>query len=393
MADQSATSTVESGLERVVAAQTSLSFIDGERGVLQYRGYNIEDLAQHSTYEEVVYLLWNGRLPSEPELRDFSGQLAENRALPERALERLRGLPKESPPMSILRTLVSFLGLIDPDAEDNSPPANLRKATRLTAQLATIAAAFDRHRRGLAPIAPRNDLSQAANFLYMLHGKPSPEEHARALDAYFILTADHGFNASTFTARVITSTLSDMHSAISGAIGALKGPAHGGAPNKVMEMFKEIGTLERAEPWIRQQVAAGKRIMGMGHRVYKTLDPRAQVLHQLTQRLSRSAAEPQWLSVAEATERAALAALQEAKPDKRLYTNVEFYTATTLYYVGIPIDYYASMFACSRIAGWCAHSMEQFADNRLIRPRAEYVGPRDQIYLPLAERAVKVAGS
>lgn len=291
--------------------------------------------------------------------------------------------------MAILRTMVSYLGLIDPDAEDNSPEANLRKVARLVAQFPTIAAAFARYRSGQEPIPPRQDLGHSANFLYMLHGKESQTEHARALDAYWITTADHGMNASTFTARVIASTNSDLHSTIVGAIGALKGPAHGGAPTGVMEMFKAIQKPERAETWIREQLARGKRIMGVGHRVYKAMDPRAIALHKFAEELSRMSEEPNWLRVAEATEDAAIKVLQETKPQHRLYTNVEFYTALTLYYVGIPVDYYPTMFACSRIAGWSAHVLDQFRDNRLIRPRAEYIGPKDLTYVPISERMVK----
>lgn len=377
------------GLEGVIIGQHALSFIDGERGILQYKGYPIQDLATQSSSEEVIYLLWYDRLPTEPEFHKFFHTLAENRALPEPALKRLLTLPKDAPPMAILRTIVSYLGLIDPDAEDNSPPALVRKATRLVAQFPTIAAAYDRYRRGLEPVAPRQDLGHAANFLYMLHGEEGRPEHAHALDAYMITTADHGMNASTFTARVIASTNSDYHSAIVGAIGALKGPAHGGAPTGVMEMFKAIQTPERAVPWIREQLAQGKRIMGIGHRVYKALDPRAAVLHKFAAELSKISGEPPWLKVAEATEDAAVKALKETKPQHRLYTNVEFYTALTLYYVGIPVDYYPTMFACSRIAGWSAHVMDQFRDNRLIRPRAEYIGPKDLTYVPLSERMAK----
>lgn len=379
------------GLEGVIIGQHTLSFIDGERGILQYKGYPIQDLATKSSYEEVVYLLWHDRLPTAPELQEFSLLLAENRALPESALKRLVTLPKDAPPMAILRTLVSYLGLIDPDGEANSPPANLRKATRLVAQFPTIAAAFARYRRGLEPVPPRKDLSHAANFLYMLHGKESTPDHVRALDAYWIVTADHGLNASTFTARVIASTNSDFHSAITGAIGALKGPAHGGAPTGVMEMFQAIATPDRAEAWIREKLSQGRKIMGMGHRVYKALDPRAIVLHKFAEELSQISDEPHWLQVAEATEDAAIKVLQEVKPGRRLYTNVEFYTALTLYYAGIAHDYYPTMFACSRIAGWSAHVLDQFRDNRLIRPRAEYIGPKNLTYVPIGERMVKAA--
>ena len=378
---------VARGLDGIVVTEHSLSFIDGENGILEYKGYPIQALATQATYEEVVYLLWHGHLPTQSELDLFSQELASNRTLPEEAMALLRACPPDAPPMSALRTVVSRLGLLDPDAEDGSDEANLRKATRLVAQFSSIAAAFHRLRQGMDPVPPREDLGHAANFLYMLHGEESRPEHITALNAYYVLTADHGMNASTFTARVIASTDSDLHSAVTGAIGALKGPAHGGAPNRVMEMFQDIGAADRAESWLRAELDAGRRIMGLGHRVYKTLDPRATVLHRLTRELSALSDEPQWLAIAEATEDAAVALLQKKKPQHRIYTNVEFYTATTLYYVGIPSDYYATIFACSRIAGWAAHLMEQYADNRLIRPRARYVGPRGQTFTPLAERA------
>lgn len=377
---------VARGLEGVIVTEHSLSFIDGENGILEYKGYPIQDLATQASYEEVVYLLWYGHLPTQADLAGFSEELARHRSLPEEIMALLRACPPEAPAMSALRTAVSRLGLLDPDAEDGSKEANLRKAIRLVSQFSSIAAAFHRLRRGMEPIEPRQDLGHAANFLYMLHGEESPPEHVKALNAYYVLTADHGMNASTFTARVIASTNSDLHSAVTGAIGALKGPAHGGAPNRVMEMFQEIGGAENARGWLQAELDAGRRIMGLGHRVYKTLDPRATVLHGLTRELSTLSDEPQWLSIAEATEDAAVALLQEKKPQHRIYTNVEFYTATTLYYVGIPSDYYATMFACSRIAGWTAHLMEQYADNRLIRPRARYIGPRSQTFQPLSER-------
>ena len=366
------TSTVNShrgGLEGVVAATTALSKVDGTAGKLIYRGYNIHDLAGKASFEEIAYLLWYGKLPTKMELVDLKVQMLEERTLPTAVLQVLNYLPPTAVPMDVLRTAVSAYG-----AATIQGKPTLDHAIALTERFPLILAAFHRIRNGLEPLEAHPEIGYAANYLYLLTGQMPKEEHVRALDTYLVLLADHGMNASTFTARVIASTESDIASAVVGAIGALKGPLHGGAPSKVKDMLDAIGTEDRAEGWLRDALAHGDRLMGFGHRVYKTQDPRAEELCEMAR-----IADPQQFALAHKVEELALALLKEQKPGRRLYTNVEFYTAVTLSSVGLPGDLFTPTFAASRIAGWTAHILEHVANNRLIRPEAEYTGPIEQI--------------
>ncbi len=369
---------VAKGLEGVVVSETALSHPDGENGRLIYLGYEIADLANNATYEEVVHLLWTGHLPTRGEFTEFSAKMASYRVLPKSVTDVIRTMPTDSEPMDVLRTAVSAFGAV----QKITGKATIEHAMALTAVFPTIMATFDRQRRGLAPLAPRADLNHAANYLYMLSGEVPSDQRTRALDTYLILTADHGLNASTFTARVIASTLSDMCSSIVGAIGALKGPLHGGAPALVLNMLREIGTPENAEAWLTAALDRGERLMGFGHRVYKAEDPRAKVLRSLAERTS----EIDFFRLAIRVEDLALKMLHERKPDRRLYTNVEFYSSAVLHGVGLPDDLFTPTFAISRVAGWTAHVIEQLKDNRLIRPDAEYVGPTRMTFVPLEKR-------
>lgn len=375
---------IRKGLEDVVAGTTELSLVDGVEGRLLYRGFDIHDLVEHATFEEVVYLLWHGDLPTQEQLNDLREQLASSRALPQEVLAMMEGFPKTAGPMDALRTAVSAMGLYDPEVDDNSREANLRKAIRLTARMATIVASHDRIRNGKEPIPPDPTMNHAANFLYMLKGTVPDELSARAFDVCLILHADHEFNASTFSARVAASTLSDMYSAITSAIATLKGPLHGGANTKVMEMLLEIGVPERVEPYIMKALSEKRRVMGFGHRVYKGEDPRAKPLKRMSQELGEKAGELKWYEISRRIEELLL-------KEKNLYPNVDFYAASVYYSLGIPMDLYTAIFAVSRISGWTAQVLEQYADNRLIRPRAEYVGPRLRPFIPLQARRVKGA--
>ncbi len=371
------------GLEGVVAAATALSLVDGTAGRLIYRGYAVGDLAAHATFEETAYLLWYGRLPNASELADLRAQMAAQRALPEQVIQIIQQHDKSAEPMDVLRTAVSALG----STGDFAAPPTVEQAISLTAKMPTILATFQRHRSGQPlPRASRDDLGHVANYLYLLSGAEPTFSQVRALDAYLILTADHGMNASTFTARVIASTLSDLISSITGAIGALKGPLHGGAPAKVADMLEAIGTQDRAEPWLRHELEQDQRIMGFGHRVYKTDDPRSVALRKLAGELS-SEKDAEWLALAHHVEDVTLRLLEEYKPGHKIYTNVEFYAAAVLRGVGLPKDFYTPTFASSRTAGWTAHVLEQISDNRLIRPASDYVGPYNLVYPVLAGRA------
>jgi len=371
-------SSVVKGLEGVVVADTALSEVDGENGRLVYVGYDIADLANHATFEEVVFLLFHGHLPNRRELSEHSASLASHRTLDPVVIDTIRALPVTSEPMDVLRTAASALGA----ASHFTGPASIDHATTLIAGFPTMVAAYDRIRRGLEPIEPREDLSHAGNYLYLLSGEEPSEQRTKALDTYLILTADHGLNASTFAARVIASTLSDMDSAIVGAIGALKGPLHGGAPALVLDMLKEIGTPENAEAWLTNALDHGVRLMGFGHRVYKTEDPRAKVLRALAERTS----EIGFFKLATRVEDLALQMLHARKPQNRLYTNVEFYSAAVMHGVNLPDDLFTPTFAISRVSGWTAHVLEQLKDNRLIRPASHYTGPWDLKALPLDQR-------
>lgn len=368
------------GLEGVVASETELGFIDGRAGVLLYRGYDIHDLASRAEYLEALYLLWHGHLPGRQELDRFRGELREHRPIDDRLIEVLRQIPTSGHPMDALRTAVSALGTFDTESDDLSTEALRSRATRLAAKIPTIVAAFDRIRNDRDPVAPDPSLSHAANFLYMLRGGEPPKEvEARALDTSLLLYLEHGLNASTFTCRVVASTLADLYSAICGGIGALKGSLHGGANQKAMEMLLEIGEVDRAEAWVDEALARKKKIMGFGHRVYKTEDPRATHLRRMSEELTSSLGEPRWHEIARTVEETML-------DRKGINCNVDFYCAPVYYTLGLPLDLFTPLFAMGRIGGWSAHVMEQQADNRLIRPRAEYVGARDREFVPIEDR-------
>ncbi len=363
------------GLEGVVAAQTRLSHVDGKNGVLIVGGYQIEDLAGHVGFEEAAHLLWKGRLPDRAELAKLSAEMAELRELHPLALDVLRAA-KAAPPIDALRMVCATLslGLADPNAI--TPEADFAAAMRLAACFPSIVAAHARLAKGQEPILPRKNLPLAANFLYMLHGKEPDPVAAQALDTYWVTVMDHGMNASTFTARVIASTRSDLVSSVTGALGALKGPLHGGAPGPVLDMLLEIRTADRAEPWLRNELAQGRRIMGFGHRVYKVRDPRAEVLSRVAERMGQAQLENRHLyELARHVEQTASRVLAEAKPGRTLRTNVEFYTALVLQALGLEPKQFVAMFACGRTAGWCAHVIEQHAEDHLIRPQSEYIGP------------------
>ncbi|MDQ3991462.1 MAG: citrate synthase [Actinomycetota bacterium] len=369
----------EKGLADVVAAETSISDIDGARGLLFYAGYDIHDLAEYSTFEETVYLLHNAALPSRDGLEDLNERLVSERDLDDFAQQLLGTLSEVTSPMSMLRTGVSAASAYDPDGWDQSPEANERKAMRLIARFPTMIAAYDRLRSGREPIPPDPKLPHAANLLYMLAGEEPEEDRARALDLCLVLHADHTMNASTFTARVVASTLADMHSAITAAICALKGPLHGGANEQVMKMLQEIGDVARAEGHVRDKLARKEKIMGFGHRVYKTEDPRATHLRRLSRELAERSGDGTWFEISERIENVVM-------DEKGLYPNVDFYAASVYHYLGIPIDLFTSVFAASRVSGWTAHVREQLADNRLIRPESDYVGPQNQRYVAIEDR-------
>jgi citrate synthase len=367
------------GLEGVVVARSRLCSIDGQRGVLIYSGYDVNDLADQASYEEVAFLILRGHLPTRDELDAFSAALVEARTLHSDTAQVIDLLAADAAPMEMLRTAVSADSTCDPDRSSNAEDANIRKATRLIGGMPAMVARYDRRRRGLDPIDPDPSLGHAANFLWMLTGERPSEEAARTFDVALILHADHEMNASTFTARVIASTLSDMHSAITGAIGALKGPLHGGANEQVMKLLMEIGSDERVEEEIRDRLARKERIMGFGHRVYKTYDPRAVILKRFSKMLADRSDEPHWFSMSEHIENAVL-------EEKGLYPNVDFYSASTYHYLGIETGLFTPIFAMSRVVGWAAHVIEQHGDNRLIRPSSEYVGPEPRSYVPIERR-------
>ena len=373
--------TAPKGLQDVVANESSICFIDGERGILSYRGIDIHELAQRSTFEETTYLLWNGKLPTASELKQFSQQLAAARTLPPQVIDFLRTLPKTAAPMEVLRTTVSLLSSYETDANSTTHAANLIKSFHLTSQIAMIVACFDRIRKGKNLIAPDPSLSHAANFLWLLNDEKPSATATRALDVALILHADHELNASTFAARVIAATLSDMHSAITGAIGALKGPLHGGANEAVMRVLYAIDKNdEDPVEHVRGMLERKEKISGFGHRVYTTEDPRATHLRRMSEELGRDA-NPKWYEMSRKIE-------LFVKDQKKLNANVDFYSASTYTTLGIDIDLFTPIFAVSRIAGWCAHVIEQHDDNRLIRPRAEYTGPAYPApYTPIEKRS------
>lgn len=370
---------VKAGLEDVVISTSDICFIDGHQGRLLYYGFDIDDLVAHSTFEEVAYLLWHGMLPSRKELDRHRKALAGARKLPPRLTRLLSAQPKKTVPMDALRTGVSALSAYDPDPADNSREATLRRAIQLTAQMPTLVAAWERIRHGKTPVAPSPRLSLAANFLYMISGKKPSELAARTLDVALILHADHELNASTFAARVTAATLSDLYAAVTSAIGALKGPLHGGANEGVMRMIESIGEPARAEGWTKKALADKVRIMGFGHRVYRVEDPRAKHLRRLAAELGQQAGKSRYVEVLDTVARV-------VTEQKRIYPNVDLYSGAAYAAMGIPTDQFTPIFAISRIAGWSAHVLEQHAHNRLIRPRAEYTGPTSATYVPIGLR-------
>ncbi|MGQ0627069.1 MAG: citrate/2-methylcitrate synthase [Phycisphaerales bacterium] len=370
------------GLEGVVASETKMSFIDGEKGVLEYVGIPIDDLARNSTFEETTFLLWNCRLPTRTELEGFALDLRSRYDLPKGLIEQIAALPKYAQPMHMLRTMVSSLSMYDAEPNRNDAASARDKALNILAQAPAIVAFFDRHRRGLPIVAPRKDLTFAANFLYMLNGKEPTPTMARAFDACMILHADHGLNNSTFTARVIASTKSDVYSAMSGAIGSLRGPLHGGANEDVMKMLNLIPTVGDCEKFIQDKLAKKDLIAGFGHRVYKAYDPRATYLKTLAKQLAEDTGNEALYQKSQAIEQVML----REKAAKGIYPNVDFYSATTYHCIGLQLDLFTPMFALSRLTGWSGHVIEQLSDNRLFRPNAEYVGPHAVAYTPLAQR-------
>jgi len=374
--------TYAKGLEGVIAADTEMSFIDGQAGVLEYVGIAIGDLSSNSTFEETVFLLWNRRLPTKSELDRFTSDLRAAYAPPAGILERIKALPKDAQPMHVLRTLVSELALYDNEPNANDVDSARDKAIRVLGSAPALVAAFDRHRRGLDFVAPDKNLTFAENFLYMLNGEKPTETMARAFDICMILHADHGLNNSTFTARVIISTLSDVYSALTGAVGSLRGPLHGGANEGVMQMLNEIPSLDKVESYIMGKIERKEKIMGFGHRVYKAKDPRATDLQKLAKQLADDTGNQDLYAKSNAIEQI----MERELAAKGIYPNVDFYSATTYHCIGLKLDLFTPMFALSRLGGWSGHIIEQLSDNRLFRPTAQYVGPHDVKYTPIAER-------
>jgi citrate synthase len=373
------TGTSAAGLRGVAAATSSISDVNGEKGELIYQGYNIHDLAKHSTFEEVVFLLWNKRLPNDLELSELKRSLSEASEIPKEIIELMKQFPDEADPTDVLRTTVSALEFYDPGSRNLSREASIRMATKLTAQFPTIVAASDRIRKGREPLRPNPSFNIASNFLYMLKGEEPSEHDARVFDICLILHADHELNASTFTARVVAGTLASMYSAVTAAIAALSGPLHGGANTNVMKTLLEIGAVENVESYIKKALAEKRKIMGFGHAVYRTEDPRATHLRQFAKEMGEQAGNAKWYEMSRRMEEVMMR-------EKGLYPNVDFFSASTYYMMGISLDLYTPIFALSRISGWTGHILEQFADNKLIRPRAEYVGRRDVPYVPIGER-------
>jgi|SRR5690554_143563 len=372
------------GLEGVVAAQTRISKVMGEEGRLIYGGYEIDDLARNTSFEEVCHLLWYGELPDRAALDRLRSELVNGARVDERVLGVVRAAPPKTHPMATLRTAVSALAYSDPEAEDMTPEANQRKAIRLTGQVVTLTAAIDRLRKGKDPIAPREDLGLAANLLYMLTGEEPDTDAERIMDAALTLHAEHGLNASTFAARVTAATLADLHSAVTSTIGTLKGPLHGGANERVMRMLLEIDRPENAATWVTEALGRGEKIMGFGHRVYRALDPRASILKELAGKLSARGGDTRWLDISEQVQQVMAREMQAR--GKKIYPNVDFFSASVYYTLGIEMDLFTNIFASARMAGWTAHVLEQWQDNRLIRPRAEYIGPERREVVPIEKR-------
>ncbi|MEJ7622858.1 MAG: citrate synthase [Pyrinomonadaceae bacterium] len=367
------------GLRGVVAAQSAIGDVNGETGVLIYQGYDIHDLAENSTFEEVVFLLWNGRLPSQVELEELSSQIRENYGVPTQIIQGMQYFPKDADPMDVLRTCVSALDFFDKDGHGTDRENALKSAIKLTGQMGTIAAAWDRIRNGKQPVTPDMSRSIADNFLYMLRGEAADADEVRMFDVCLILHADHELNASTFTTRVVAGTLADMYGAVTAGIAALAGPLHGGANTNVMKMLIEIDDPAKIDAWVDEALESKKKIMGIGHAVYKTEDPRATWLRRYSKQMADKKGETKWYEMSQRIE-------QLMHEKKGMFPNVDFYSASTYYLMGIPLDLYTPIFAVSRVSGWTGHILEQYANNKLIRPRAEYIGKLDQKYVPIGER-------
>jgi|ERR1035437_1336680 citrate synthase len=373
------TTAAAAGLRGVVAAQSAIGDVNGEQGILIYQGYNIHDLAEHSTFEEVVFLLWNGRLPKEEELKSLTAEIRANYNAPPAVIAMMKQFPKDADPMDVLRTAISSLDFYDKDGHGTDREPALRAAIRLTAQMGTIAAAWDRIRNGKDVIAPDSSLSIAANFLYMLRGERADADEERMFDVCLMLHADHELNASTFTTRVVSGTLAGMYGAVTAGIAALAGPLHGGANTNVMKMLIEIDDPSKVDAWVDKALEEHRKIMGIGHAVYKTEDPRATWLRKYSRHMGEKKGELKWFEMSQRIEQLML-------EKKGMFPNVDFYSASTYYLMGIPLDLYTPIFAVSRISGWTGHILEQYGHNKLIRPRAEYIGARDLKYTPIADR-------
>ncbi len=371
--------TVAKGLKGVLAGDSSICDVDGDLGKLLYRGYNVDDLAENCSFEEVAWLLFHGELPTPFQLDEFRSQVVRYTELPVELIEFLKTLPRDTPPMSALRSAVSLAGVLDADAENECLDANYNKAIRLTALVPTLTAAIRRIRDGKEPVAPRADLGLAANFMYMLNSLEPTADEVKAMDLILILHAEHGYNASTFAARVIIATLTDIYSAITGAIGALKGKLHGGANTEVLKTLLTLGSVEKVAPWVEETRANKGKFMGFGHAVYQTPDPRAKFLKELSRRLGIEKGEPKWYDISVEIERLVTSAIGKN-------CNVDFYSASLQHYMGIPGELFTCVFASSRIVGWCAHVLEQLKDNKIIRPSVNYVGPAERPYLPMDQR-------
>jgi len=371
--------TAAAGLRGVVAAQSAIGDVNGETGVLIYQGYDIHDLAENSTFEEVVFLLWNGRLPSHAELEGLTSEIRDNYGMPAQIIQGMQYFPKDADPMDVLRTCVSALDFFDKDGHGTDRENALKSAIKLTGQMGTIAAAWDRIRNGKQPITPDKNRSIADNFLYMLRGEPADADEVRMFDVCLILHADHELNASTFTTRVVAGTLADMYGAVTAGIAALAGPLHGGANTNVMKMLIEIDDPAKIDAWVDDALESKKKIMGIGHAVYKTEDPRATWLRRYSKQMADKKGETKWYEMSQRIE-------QLMQEKKGMFPNVDFYSASTYYLMDIPLDLYTPIFAVSRVSGWTGHILEQYANNKLIRPRAEYIGKRDQVYVPIEDR-------
>ena len=371
--------TTTDGLEDIVAAHSHICDLDGKLGKLTYFGVDIHDLARYSSFEETAYLLWHGTLPTRAQLEELQAQMQASRALPDRIIEFMHLLPTSSTPMDVLRTTVSALSSFDPNPSDRSPSANLNRAIHLTSVMGTIVASWEHIRNGREPVAPLADHNYATNFLYMLKGTMPDDYTAHVLDTALILHADHELNASTFAARVTAGTLADVYAAITSAIGTLSGPLHGGANEQVIRLLLRVGSVDNAASYIQGALERKERIMGFGHRVYRTEDPRATHLRAMSEELGKRTGDTRWYEMSRIIE-------QYVMEHKGLYCNVDFYSASVYYVMGIPIDMDTPIFACSRVSGWTAHVLEQYSNNRLIRPRAEYVGPKNIEYVPIEQR-------